>query len=78
MGYSNIFLQECGEERYSIKRSDGFAEKGTSTDNPCNIYDMASNYWELTTETSSNFDLPCVYRGGYYNDRDLKTSTRQR
>ena len=33
-----------------------------------NIYDLAGNVWEWTTETSSNSDLPCVDRGGDYYD----------
>ena len=32
----------------------------------CNVYDMASNCYEWTTETSSNSGVPCTYRGGYY------------
>ena len=41
---------------------------GTTTDKICNIYDMASNCWEWTTETYSNSSYPCVGRGGGYGD----------
>ena len=78
---ATLFLQECGEERYSIKSSvntssDGLAEKGTLTDHPCNVYDMASNCYEWTTETSSKDDYPFVSRGGGYNDSYYYTSSR--
>ncbi len=73
------FLQKCddreGEKNkpYSQQNSlntGGLAEKGTNNlgtkDIICNIYDMASNCPEWTTETSSvsNPDRPCVSRGG--------------
>ena len=35
-------------------------------DMQCNIYDMAGNCREWTTETSSDQNTPCVNRGGYY------------
>ena len=49
----------------------------------CNIYDMAGNVLEWTTETSSYQYLPCVLRGGsffffffYMRDRNnVVTST---
>lgn len=43
----------------------------TMQDKICNIWDMASNYYEWTTETSSNGDRSCVHRGGAYNSRDV-------
>ena len=71
---ATLFLQECGEEGYSIKNSmnteeDGLAEKGTSIDHPCNIYDMASNCFEWTTET--HCEGPCSSRGGCYLYQDF-------
>mgnify|MGYP000298449198 CR=1 FL=1 len=36
-------------------------------DKICNVYDMASNCWELSTETSSDSLNPSVQRGGYYD-----------
>ena len=41
--------------------------KATSkVDKQCNIFDMAGNCKEWTTETSSGSEYPCVSRGGYY------------
>lgn len=62
-----------------------FAEKGTNNltdinqqDKICNIWDMASNDYEWTTETYGSVTLPCVCRGGGYNDNssDHRTSNR--
>ena len=51
--------------------------KATSkVDKQCNIFDMAGNCYEWTTETSSNSDLPCVYRGGDFGNRNPYTSNR--
>ena len=36
-------------------------------DKQCNIFDMAGNCRERTTETFSSSDIPCVSRGGSYN-----------
>ena len=75
-----LFLQECDDrvektKPYSIQNavSTDFVPQGTNKeetkDEICNIYDMASNCYEKTTETTSNPDMPCIYRGGdfYYN-----------
>ena len=41
----------------------------------CNVYDMASNCYEWTTETSSGSNRPCSDRGGYYvSSRDCTSS----
>ena len=41
--------------------------KATSkVDKQCNIFDMAGNCYEWTTETESEFYNPCVVRGGVY------------
>ena len=45
-------------------------------DKQCNIFDMAGNCFEWTTETCSYSNYPCVGRGGYYNNSDLCTSYR--
>ena len=70
---ATLFLQECGEEGYSIKGCvyNSPAEKGTSTDHPCNIFDMASNCFEWTTETFSGASTPCVRRGAFYGQQRL-------
>ena len=45
-------------------------------DKQCNIFDMAGNCFEWTTETSSVSGSPCVYRGGGYNNSHGYTSYR--
>ena len=58
------------------------AEKGTNKlstqDKICNIFDMASNTSEWTTETSSGAGYPCVLRGGNYYNSTYYTSLRIR
>ena len=82
---ATLFLQTCGEEKYSRKTSvnNSLASKGTNSsdytgtrDTVCNVYDMASNVYEWTTETSNNSNGPCVYRGGGYSYSGAYTSTR--
>ena len=41
----------------------------------CNVWDMASNVFEWTTETCGNSNLPCTYRGGEYGGSN-NTSVR--
>ena len=45
-------------------------------DKQCNIFDMAGNCSEWTTETSSHSAYPCVLRGGIYSYSDFYTSNR--
>ena len=45
-------------------------------DKQCNIFDMAGNCFEWTTETSRFSGSPCVYRGGSCNYSDRYTSNR--
>ena len=82
-----IFLQKCDDrvdksKPYSRQTSlnSSLAEKGTNgtgtEDVICNVYDMASNCYEWSTETSSDADCPCVYRGGYFSDSLFYTSVR--
>ena len=79
---ATVFLQTCGEEKYSRKTSVNttLSRTGTNTqstkDVQCNVYDMASNVREWTTETSDDSDSPCVNRGGDYNNRNIYTSGR--
>ena len=74
-----LFLQTFGEDKYSIKKNvnASLATTGTNDttkytgtqDVQCNVYDMASNIYEWTTETTGDSYSPCVYRGGScYND----------
>ena len=78
-----LFIQECSEDKdYSRQTSSNsfFANKGTNNtefnDERCNIFDMASNSYEWTTETSTYVSVPCVSRGGSYNDNKNFTSRR--
>ena len=74
-----IFFQEFGKNtKYAIKTSSNssFINMGTSGTNYveieyggtkdviCNVYDMASNCYEWSTETYSDEDFPCNCRGG--------------
>ncbi len=56
------------------------ADKGTNNletkDVICNIYDMASNTLERTTETCDYTNGPCVVRGGNYGASNRYTSLR--
>lgn len=84
-----VFIQEfSGDVDYSrqIRLQSSLAKTGKATDGSnkdvrCNIYDMAGNCGEWTTETSSYVssytpnDRPCVYRAGSY-DRGEYTSDR--
>ena len=52
-------VQKCGMSMLSII-SDG----DNAQDKRCNIYDMAGNTFEWTTETDYVSGYPCTYRGG--------------
>ncbi len=81
-----VFIQEFSEDGdYAIQKSiqstlaqTGKATDGSNFDERCNVYDMAGNCYEWTTETSSYAgsipDSPCVDRGG--NCSSGKTSNR--
>ena len=70
-----LFIQKCsGDENYSkqVSMNDSFLEKGTNVDIRCNIYDMASNCYEWSTENASNYPNTgnfgsSVNRGGSYD-----------
>ena len=81
------FIQKCTDKTNYAKQNSlntSLSQTGTTNDNPCNIFDMASNVSELTTETSSatgstmsgSFSIPCVYRGGVYLNSSIYTSGR--
>ena len=81
-----VFLQECDDRvdkatpysRQNSLNTGSLAEKGTNgtgtEDVICNVYDMASNCYEWSTETGSA--VPCVFRGGHYYYSNLYTSIR--
>ena len=66
-----VFIQECSNSKtYSLQNSlntENLELTGTKNDVQCNIYDMASNCCEWTTETCSYSGFPCVRVGGVYN-----------
>ena len=76
---ATLFLQTFGENNKYSRQSrteTSFLTNGTDTDKQCNVYDMASNVLEWTTETYSHSDNPCTVRGGGgYNSVDY-TSIR--
>ena len=63
-------------------KSDEIENTGTNNladneqDEICNIWDMASNCNEWTTESKNLSSNPCVSRGGCYNYGDCYASTR--
>ena len=80
---ATLFLQTYGTNAtYSrqTRVSSTLSQTGTNTqstkDVQCNVYDMASNVREWTTETSYYSGNPCVTRGGDYYDSDFYTSYR--
>ena len=78
------FIQNCTDKtnyanQPSLNKS--LSQTGTTNDNPCNIFDMASNVSEWTTETSrasNSYDGPCVGRGGAYNNSSIFNYTSYR
>ena len=84
------FIQKCDDgiendskpySRQNSLNTGGVAEKGTNNqitkDIMCNIYDMASNCLEFSTETCSYVHGRATSRGGYFlGDDRYYTSTR--
>ena len=70
-----VFMQEMENKDYSINypnTTPSIKNTGTTTDKVCNIYDMASNCYEWSTESSShkgtdNQAFPTVRRGRLSN-----------
>ena len=83
---ATVFIQNCGTNaKYSRQNSlnTSLLQTGTNSltdtskiDVQCNIYDMASNILEWTTETTDSSSFPCVYRGGFYGNSNHYTSCR--
>ena len=75
-----LFIQKYADRDYS--RQDGKSinsskqTTGLSGDIQLNIYDMAGNCGEWTTETFSISSTPCVFRGGYYSSSNGFASGR--
>ncbi len=73
------FIRKCTNKtnyanQTGLNRS--FSSTGTTNDKLCNIFDMASNVLEWTTETSNRSNLHDVPRGGYYCNSNFYTSVR--
>ena len=80
---ATIYIQECAQKNYSIQNSlnkGTIAQTGTNMQNikdvQCNIFDMASNVWEWTTETCYRLGYHGVGQGGSYDIPDRKMSFR--
>ena len=76
---ATLFLQTFGgNNKYSRQNSlnTSLATTGTDNDKQCNVYDMASNVYEWTTETYSSSGSPCTFRGGDYISSGNYTSER--
>jgi len=77
-----VYIQEMGNTNYANQTDGNGALKNTGStgDIKCNIYDMAANECEWTTEystdASSSYALPCVGRGGNYNSSYGSTAGR--
>ena len=73
-----VYIQKMLNINYAnqTSKNSSLSPIGTTTDLPCNIYDMASNVYEWTTETLSSGSSPCTVRGGYYSYSDNYTSSR--
>ena len=79
-----VFIQEYSENnKYANKKSIndkdvGILNTGKSGDKVCNIYDMASNCSEWSTEKCMYNVAPCVDRGGSYNSSQSYNYTNAR
>ena len=81
------FFQKCDDREdkskpYSRQNSintESIALQGTNNldvqDKICNVFDMASNLLEWTTETCSVAGSPCSFMGGIYNNSNVFSST---
>ena len=82
-GTAIVFIQQCGTESnsstysYTVGQSSTRTRQTTGTnilkatskvDKQCNIFDMAGNCLEWTTENCSFSDYSCVRRGGSYDN----------
>lgn len=78
---ATLFLQNCVTNiKYSKQNSlnkGSVSQMGTTNDIQCNVYDMASNIYELTTETSTFSNSPCVSRGVAYTNSNVYTSSHR-
>ena len=82
-----LFIQKYGQNNYSIEIGESTTENIANTgknllkstnkeDVQLNIYDMAGNCFEWTTETYNDASSPCAHRGGLYNNNLLYMNLR--
>ena len=87
-----VFIQTCGTESNSSNYANQAGKSTTSSepsktgeailadtnqlDKQCNIYDMAGNCYEWSTETAGSASYPCITRGGGCNGYSITTSLR--
>ena len=77
-----VFIQEMGNSNYANKAVENrmFMNTGTTGDEVCNIFDMASNHREWSTEYSSYQDddrgMPYLVRGGFAYSGTTYTAMR--
>ena len=74
-----IFIENFGGNATYARESSvntSYANKGTSRDKISNIYDMASNCYEWSTEAYDRSGYPCTDRGGSYSYRYYYPSSR--
>lgn len=74
-----VYIRAMGNSKYAIANGaskTSLLNTGTTGEVKCNIYDMAGNLREWTTENSDVDVWPCISRGGYYNNSSYYTSYR--
>ncbi len=75
-----VFIQEySGNSNYAnqTRKSTSLLKTGKAGDKICNIHDMASNYYEWTTEHYAGTGIAdCVNRGGYASHSNAVSSQR--
>ncbi len=74
-----VYIQTFSEDpKYSMQTTlnTSLLRTGQSGDVKCNIYDMGSNVYEWSTETSRRIGDPCVGRGAVYGGSNYPSSGR--
>ena len=80
-----VFIEKCGTNsnyanrkrfQISLTTTGDAQDSSNNRDVQCNIYDMASNVREWTTENSNDSDLPYVARGGTFQKAGFYVSFR--